>query len=108
MAKSPAKSSRSAPDTHPDGFGEAPQPPLSGAPISGSISDWAADTAREAERDGVKARLDELIERDGRIFALTERPEGGDGACDRHRRRKWQIGVPHHAVFLHIVIKLKD
>ena len=34
------------------GFAEAPQPALSGAPLSGSIADWAEEIAREAERDG--------------------------------------------------------
>ncbi len=57
MAKTPAKSSR--PDgSEFDGFEEAPQPPLSGAQVSssGSIADWAADLAKEAELDAVKAR----------------------------------------------------
>ena len=57
MAKSPAKNAR--PDgSEFDGFEEAPQPPLSGAPLSssGSIADWAADLAKEAELDAVKAR----------------------------------------------------
>ena len=34
------------------GFAEAPQPALSGAPLSGSIADWAEEIAREAEREG--------------------------------------------------------
>jgi len=32
------------------GFEEAPQPSLSGKPLSGSISDWADEIAREAEK----------------------------------------------------------
>ena len=36
----------------PGGFGEAPQPELSGVPLSGSVSDWAEQIAREAEREG--------------------------------------------------------
>ncbi|MBU2485273.1 MAG: excinuclease ABC subunit UvrB [Alphaproteobacteria bacterium] len=62
MAKTPANSSRPdrsrSGETDFDGFAEAPQAPLSGAPVSssGSIADWAADLAREAERDAVKAR----------------------------------------------------
>ncbi|MCY0147831.1 excinuclease ABC subunit UvrB [Hoeflea sp. G2-23] len=57
MAKSPSKSSGSDGSEF-DGFEEAPQRPLSGAPVSssGSIADWAADLAREAELDAVKAR----------------------------------------------------
>jgi excinuclease ABC subunit B len=57
MAKSPAKNTR--PDgSEFDGFEEAPQPKFSGAPVSsaGSIADWAADLAKEAELDAVKAR----------------------------------------------------
>ncbi|MGD9738969.1 MAG: excinuclease ABC subunit UvrB [Bauldia sp.] len=34
----------------PTGFEEAPQPELEGAPVSGPISDWAAEIAREAEK----------------------------------------------------------
>jgi len=55
MAKSPAKSPR-ANNSDVDGFEEAPQPSLSGSPASGSIADWAADLAKEAELDAVKAR----------------------------------------------------
>jgi len=32
-----------------NGFAEAPQPALSGAPLSGSIADWAEEIAREAD-----------------------------------------------------------
>jgi excinuclease ABC subunit B len=35
---------------HPRGFSEAPQAELSGAPLSGSTSDWAQEISREAER----------------------------------------------------------
>ncbi|WP_309083199.1 excinuclease ABC subunit UvrB [Chelativorans sp.] len=35
---------------HPRGFEEPPQPPLSGTPLSGSISDWAVEITREAEK----------------------------------------------------------
>ncbi len=33
----------------PDGFAEAPQPPLSGESLSGSVSDWAEEIAKEAQ-----------------------------------------------------------
>ncbi|MDS1135863.1 excinuclease ABC subunit UvrB [Nitratireductor indicus] len=36
-------------DKKPGGFGEAPQPALSGTPFTGSISGWADEIAREAE-----------------------------------------------------------
>ena len=35
---------------HRGGFEESPQPALSGSPLSGSISDWADEIAREAEK----------------------------------------------------------
>ncbi|AXS42080.1 excinuclease ABC subunit UvrB [Breoghania sp. L-A4] len=41
------------PDTV-EGFGESPQAPLSGAPLSGSISDWAQEIARDAETPAAK------------------------------------------------------
>jgi len=34
----------------PDGFGEAPQAALTGAPLTGSIADWAAEIGAEAEK----------------------------------------------------------
>ncbi len=45
---------RSEDTSAPEGFGEAPQKPLSGAPLSGSISDWAAEIAEEAEKPASK------------------------------------------------------
>ncbi|MGV2977112.1 excinuclease ABC subunit UvrB [Roseibium alexandrii] len=54
MSKRPPKSSAEDPTTPApqttDSFGEAPQKPLSGAPLSGSISDWAAEIAEDAEK----------------------------------------------------------
>ncbi len=44
----------------PSGFGEAPQPPLSGephsSPLSGSVSDWAEDISKEANLPSVAAQ----------------------------------------------------
>ncbi|WP_250889194.1 excinuclease ABC subunit UvrB [Mesorhizobium sp. dw_380] len=37
---------------HRGGFAEMPQPELSGAPLTGSISDWAEQIEQEAEREG--------------------------------------------------------
>ncbi len=70
MAKSPDKNARPATDggyrkrgnpltdyldasepLHRGGFEEAPQAPLSGTPLSGSVSQWAEEIAREAEPD---------------------------------------------------------
>ncbi|CTQ43577.1 excinuclease ABC subunit UvrB [Roseibium aggregatum] len=49
MSKRPTKSS-SDDTTSADGFGEAPQKSLSGTPLSGSISDWAAEISQEADK----------------------------------------------------------
>ena len=49
MSKRPSKSPAEGPKT-PEGFGEAPQKPLSGTPLSGPISDWAAEIAEEAAK----------------------------------------------------------
>src|SRR5690606_4729118 len=63
MAKSPDKQAqprRRSPLTdfmdaseplHKGGFAEAPQPELSGMPLSGSISDWAGQISRDAEQE---------------------------------------------------------
>ena len=37
---------------HPGGFTEAPQAEFTGAPLSGPVSDWAKQIAREAEKEG--------------------------------------------------------
>ena len=67
MARSPDKAAarkRSSPltDFHdaseplePKGFGEAPQPDLTGAPLSGNVSDWVRDLERAAEQESRKA-----------------------------------------------------
>ncbi|MEP1932702.1 MAG: excinuclease ABC subunit UvrB [Roseibium sp.] len=59
MSKTPTKSAPLSADTttadaKPDGFGEAPQVPLSGAPLSGSISDWAAEISEDADKPAPK------------------------------------------------------
>ncbi|MBW3095898.1 excinuclease ABC subunit UvrB [Pseudohoeflea coraliihabitans] len=58
MAKSSRKdrSGRASDSTDPAGFGEAPQAPLDGVPVTGSVSDWAKQMARAAEEEGVRAR----------------------------------------------------
>jgi len=38
-----------------DGFGEAPQPGLSGSPLPGSVSDWARDIADQSATDDAPA-----------------------------------------------------
>lgn len=98
MSKRPTKS---APDekTTPEGFGEAPQKPLSGAPLSGSIESWAAEIAEEAEKPAPSAKskirnpadLADLapgapgtISRTARTSSRERERAGGDGAVARN------------------------
>ena len=39
-----------------DGFGESPQPALSGAPLSGSVSEWAQEISEAAETEDTVAK----------------------------------------------------
>ncbi|WP_417690921.1 excinuclease ABC subunit UvrB [Roseibium sp.] len=50
---SPSKSKSETPK--PEGFGEAPQAPFEGAPLSVSISDWAKELEVEAQKPAPKA-----------------------------------------------------
>ncbi len=49
-----SSSPRTTSDTS-DGFGEAPQATFEGAPLGGSVSDWAKDLARQAEDEQARA-----------------------------------------------------
>jgi excinuclease ABC subunit B len=108
MSKRPPKSSADDPTTPApqtpapetvDGFGEVPQKPLSGAPLSGSISDWAAEIAEEAEKptppskSRIKdpAKLAELApgapgssKRTARTSSKERERAGGDGSVAAH------------------------
>lgn len=59
-----------------EGFSEAPQPPLSGAPLSGSISSWAKEISEETEKPGAPGS--------GKRTAMASAREreryGGDGS----------------------------
>ncbi|EZQ13366.1 excinuclease ABC subunit UvrB [Aquamicrobium defluvii] len=78
MAKSPDKQAqprRRSPLTdfmdaseplHKGGFAEAPQPELSGMPLSGSISDWAGQISREAEQESRTGTTDKNGTKPGR------------------------------------------
>ncbi len=52
MSKAPKKSAR------PSGFEEAPQPGLSGTPLSSNVADWAAELQRMAEAETIETRHD--------------------------------------------------
>ncbi len=60
MAKERKKS-----DGKPQGFGEAPQAEFEGAPLSGSVTDWAAQLEREAEESARKAEMREIRSKAG-------------------------------------------
>ncbi|NJR13642.1 MAG: hypothetical protein HC779_04710, partial [Phyllobacteriaceae bacterium] len=47
------------PNPYDDAFEEAPQTPLSGVPLKGGISDWAAEMERAALADMRAARKEE-------------------------------------------------
>ncbi|MEO1114641.1 MAG: DEAD/DEAH box helicase family protein, partial [Pseudomonadota bacterium] len=94
MQKRSSKS-RSEDTAAPEGFGEAPQKPLSGAPLSGSISDWAAEIAQEADKPapGSKSKIKDpaapqdlapgapgTISRTARTSSRERERAGGDGA----------------------------
>ena len=70
------------------GFSEAPQAPFSGTPLSGSVSDWAEQIAREAER--VPDSPPETGERQGR--SGSNRPPvptpRGEGASTKSKGKK--------------------
>jgi len=61
----PAKSDSSDPPAEEDvGFGEAPQPPLEGAPLAGPVSAWAGQIANDPEakpKRRVKGRGDPTL-----------------------------------------------
>ncbi len=52
MSKAPKKSAG------PSGFEEAPQPGLSGTPLSSNVADWAAELQRMAEAETIETRHD--------------------------------------------------
>ncbi len=54
MSKAPKKS----PSSGPGGFEEAPQASFEGAPLSGSVSDWANELQRMAEAETIETRHD--------------------------------------------------
>ncbi len=97
MQKRSSKS-RSQDTAAPEGFGEAPQKPLSGTPLSGSISDWAAEIAEEADTPAPRAKskikdpaapqdlapgAPGTISRTARTSSRERERAGGDGAVAR-------------------------
>ena len=50
---------------HPGGFEESPQAELTGTPLTGSISDWADQIAREADTSSQRPRSEQATRRAG-------------------------------------------
>ncbi|MEQ1950001.1 excinuclease ABC subunit UvrB [Mesorhizobium sp. CN2-181] len=63
---------------HRGGFEEAPQAEFSGAPLSGSVSEWAEQISREAERDGRQAASSTAEATSTAAFGGTS-PSRGEG-----------------------------
>jgi excinuclease ABC subunit B len=82
MAKATEKSARSRRSPLTDfhdaseplgGFGEAPQPELTGAPLSGSVSDWARELERAAEEDSRRSEMRSIRSEAGKHRVRAER-----------------------------------
>ncbi len=107
MAKSPEKKSPAADDSMPyrkrgnpmtdyadaavpldrGGFGEAPQAEFSGTPLSGSISDWAEQIEKEAEKQSKPKPSKKIPERSS-APTKTARGTSMGGAASRQGARR--------------------
>src|SRR5918994_4460576 len=105
MAKSPEKKSPSQDDSMPyrkrgnpltdymdaavplerKGFGEAPQAELSGTPLSGSISDWAEQIEKEAEKQSKPKPSKKIPERSSAPTKTARGTSMGGAASPRER-----------------------
>ncbi|EKF18064.1 excinuclease ABC subunit UvrB [Nitratireductor pacificus] len=72
------------PDHKNGGFAEAPQPELSGTPLSGSIAGWADEIAREAEKPA-KPRKAKIPERSAAASKTARGTSMGGAASARER-----------------------
>ncbi len=72
---------------HRGGFGEAPQPALTGAPLGGSVSEWAEQIEREAEVDGRgrAVRPKKIPERSSSLTKTARGTSMGGAATARER-----------------------
>ncbi|MEP3258680.1 MAG: hypothetical protein ABJO06_14200, partial [Roseibium sp.] len=85
MSKKTASPTDKAPETpEKEGFGEAPQAALEGAPLSGSISDWAKEIEEEAAKPVPKAKSSGAHED---TEDQAERPQGRTAAARSGRAR---------------------
>jgi len=67
------------------GFGEAPQPALSGAPLSGSIADWAEQIEKEAEKQSRPKASKKIPERSSAATKTARGTSMGGAATPRER-----------------------
>jgi excinuclease ABC subunit B len=67
------------------GFGEAPQPALSGAPLSGSIADWAEQIEKEAEKQARPKASKKIPERSSAPTKTARGTSMGGAATPRER-----------------------
>jgi excinuclease ABC subunit B len=69
----------------PDGFGEAPQAGFDGAPLSGPVSGWAEQIAKEAEREGQSKPSKRIPERSSAATKTARGTSMGGAASPRER-----------------------
>ncbi|WP_404934678.1 excinuclease ABC subunit UvrB [Nitratireductor sp. L15S-10] len=67
------------------GFAEAPQPELSGTPLSGSIADWADEIAQEAEKSAKPKKPKKPAERSASASKTARGTSMGGAASARER-----------------------
>jgi len=67
------------------GFGEAPQPAMSGAPLSGSIADWAEQIEKEAEQQAKPKPSKKIPERSSAPTKTARGTSMGGAATPRER-----------------------
>ncbi|MDJ0614171.1 MAG: excinuclease ABC subunit UvrB [Rhizobiaceae bacterium] len=70
----------SKPPKKPSGFEEAPQPPLSGEPLSGSVSSWAKEIEEAAKSTKPKPGEPGTSKRTAKKSAQERERYGGDGS----------------------------
>ncbi|WP_275783054.1 excinuclease ABC subunit UvrB [Pararhizobium gei] len=92
MSKAPKKSAR--PDQ--GGFEEAPQASFEGAPLSGSVSDWANELQRMAEAETIETRHD-VASKAGKhrkkVEIAAQKARDAEGAQNKKTNAKSKDGV---------------
>jgi excinuclease ABC subunit B len=89
---SPSRSKKTAADEpKTDGFGEAPQAAFEGAPLSGSISDWAKEIEEEAAKAPPKGSKDKRASEQSE--GKADRPSPGQGAPAQDSERSERSSV---------------